>query len=96
MIEIYIVKLNADLTEGRGPMVFHSAWEDKIEAEKVADYIDPYFKPGQRRSGLSSVEPAILHESFDEYKNNGDKKIKERALAKLTDYEKKLLGLVTS
>ncbi len=35
--KIYLVFKNSDLTEGRGPMVFHSAWKDKSEAIKFMD-----------------------------------------------------------
>lgn len=34
---IYVVYVNADMTEGRGPMVVDSIWLNKSKAEKYID-----------------------------------------------------------
>lgn len=97
MITIYNVYVNSDLTEGRGPMVFKAAFENKEDAEKAANEFDPYCVKGNKPQGLKSgwadIRVSSLFKDYQEYKNNSDEEIKKRALAKLTDYEKELLNL---
>lgn len=37
MKNVYVVMRNADLIEGRGPMVFDSVWDDRDSAAKHID-----------------------------------------------------------
>ena len=97
MITIYNLYVNSDLAEGLGSMVFKAAFENKEDAEKAANEIDPYCVKGDKPQGLKSgwaeVRVAPLFKYYDEYKDNSDEKNKKKALAKLTDYEKKVLGI---
>jgi hypothetical protein len=97
MITIYNVYVNSDLAEGLGSMVFKAAFENKEDAEKAANEIDPYCVKGDKPQGLKSgwadIRVSLLFKDYQEYKNFSDEEIKKRALAKLDDYEKKVLGI---
>jgi hypothetical protein len=99
--KLWAVKANHDTTEGRGSMydVFYTTTKDA--ALKIVN--DPTF---YGRYGVMGTPPynfgeydvderqITVFESFDEYKKlyDADTK-KQKALAKLTAEEKKLLGL---
>lgn len=97
MLIIYQTNRNSDTTEGRGPMVPDLAFTKRSLAET---YIDG--QPGvQGRTGKWSQEKygdwnISEVEVLDELPENIEKKkqeIRKRALNKLTDEERKVLGL---
>ncbi len=89
MKNIYLVRVNADTTEGRGPMVPKATFTNEQDAIAVEKTMHPY----RVDDGLVDVIVFPLYTSIDDYRDNNEKSVKEKALAKLTDYEKKLLGL---
>jgi hypothetical protein len=95
---IYAAYYNSDMTEGRGPMVLDIAFEDKAVADA---YIDS--KPGimgrkekwsEEGSGKDwMTKPIFVYKTIEEAKSANDEKDKLRALGKLTQREKALLGI---
>jgi hypothetical protein len=88
--ECFEAYTNSDLTEGRGHKVsigFFTHQSDAVQAAK---------KRGVWGSDASVEKATVkirIYESFDEYKNATDENIREKALSKLTDDEKRVLGL---
>lgn len=92
--EIYILMCQTDMTEGRGPYAVHSVWGDRKEAEKYMDSM-----PGvMGRKVQWSKEKCgdwvlathkVLYVAADA---NGELR-RQQAMAKLTDEDKKILGL---
>lgn len=97
MQKIFMVYKQSDTTEGRGPMVFHTAFT----TEEVANaYIDD--RPGvmgrtakwsKEKYGDWKVIPAHLNETLDEAKAGFLAEERERALKKLSQRERDILGL---
>ena len=83
VFDITEVLENADATEGRGPMIHHSYFANRIDAEKICN--NPWFE--------SRPVKLIIFDSVEEYKNENLKKLREYALNKLTAAEKAALGL---
>jgi hypothetical protein len=89
MQTIYIVFENADKTEGRGPMVPVACFLNQKHAKKVANMNEPYGHSGQ----FCEVREFPLCSNVDDYIDAREEKVRRTALAKLTEEEKKLLGL---
>ena len=96
--KVYILRYNSDSTEGRGPMVIHSVWGNRDECIKFMDKQSGVQGRKQKWSEPHSggdwdmIEHTLLWEEKDvtEMENI---QTRERALAKLSDEEKKVLGL---
>lgn len=94
---VYLTQRNADLTEGRGPMVIDKCFANKKHAE---DYIDAQTGVQNRTGPWSNKEDGdwivtpikVYYKAVDAVKENNEK-LKKSALAKLTPAEKKALGL---
>lgn len=89
MKKVYVVFRNADLNEGRGPMLVEAICEKQTDANVVADSAEPYGHRGQ----FCQVEAWPVLATAGEYLDQKTRKLKEKALAKLTSEEKKVLGL---
>lgn len=99
---VWVVKKNADMTEGRGPMIFDSVWVD--DRAKVAEYIDS--QPGcmgrrvkfsEQKYGDWTMERVILYRNYRDAKQLTEEQlaqVREQALAKLSNTEKIALGLI--
>ena len=93
MTTVYCVYKNADMTEGRGPMLLDSIWASRALAE---DYMDCHFGVMGRQERWSKStsgdwevrEFRVRSEKYDPIKI-----IREGALAKLSVEEKEALGL---
>lgn len=97
MITIYEVQQNSDLTEGRGPMKTIAFFSNEDIAWKHANTLSGIMgvkpKNGDWRNekyGDVRVVPHNVHENLDKFDENV---AKEKALAKLTKEERKILGL---
>lgn len=84
------VYLNADIAEGRGPMLLKAILPNINDAKLVAKDLEPY-----KTGGFTEIEDlsAITYESYDDWKNTNDAAVREAALAKLSAREKRVLGL---
>jgi hypothetical protein len=107
---VYVVKKNADFTEGRGPMLFDSVWEDGPEAVEYVRGKSGIYGSAQNiqmskydcyayANGYQINEVPIYEslkqkaDSEAELQALQDQREREQALKKLTDRERKLLGL---
>jgi hypothetical protein len=97
----YIIYKNLDRTEGRGPCVPTNIMFEK-EIDALAFIATGYFAETYGVQGCAGGPSNIVHGTFRQYTSLDDffghKKSleeieKEKALNKLTDREKKLLGL---
>jgi len=107
MKTVWVVKKNADGTEGRGPMLLHSVWN--CPRDVVATWLDKQGgvmgrkhtsqggvmdkKWSEKKQGdwsLESVPVFTNEEDINEFDNG---KSQRKALAKLSDAEKIVLGL---
>lgn len=100
MTAVYVVMRNSDFTEGRGPMVMDSLWMNAKDAVRYAESIEPYgAKMEMGKYGAFAYGQFLeikLQEVMDSYEDMTQKKeneLREKALAKLSDKEKKVLGL---
>jgi hypothetical protein len=101
MITVYVVKENADQTEGRGPMIVRAAFTVENDAWQWADKFGNGImgrKPSSgswrgERYGDVLVEPLVVAESFEEHELVKRSALRKQALAKLTDAEKHALGI---
>lgn len=92
-MKIYLTKVNADLTEGRGPMVNDLAF---VSREYAADYIDNMPGIMGRRAKWSKEKYGdwIIDEiEVREKPYDKNYELKLKALAKLTKEERNILGL---
>lgn len=94
---VYVVKKNSDMSEGRGPKIVDSIFSNRTAA---VEYMDK--QPGiMGRTGKWSedgygdwkIEEMFLFDSANQREEAVIAEHKENALKKLTDYEKKILGL---
>jgi hypothetical protein len=105
MKSVFIVLKNADFTEGRGPMLFHSVWED---GEQAIKYVE-------KQQGISGSRQKVERGKYGHfaYANGylinekplmtslGDVEAaelltkREAALRKLNDEDKRVLGLTS-
>jgi hypothetical protein len=97
MDKIFLAYRNADTTEGRGPMVIDKAFRHRNDA---LSYIDD--KPGvmgrtakwsQEKYGDWKVEEIVVYSNLTEANNFDFDQAKAKALSKLTEDEKRILGL---
>lgn len=100
---IFIVLKNADFTEGRGPMLFHSAWHNGEDAIRWVSAQSGIFGSAQRinrgqygyyayANGYQIIETTTI-ESYDDFIIAGETNARREALAKLTLDERRVLGL---
>lgn len=91
MFHIYAALQNADLTEGRGPMIprAHFTMEDNCHAFLLT--LDGIYGS---RQGLE-CECITVYETLQECPDYQDKVVRAQALSKLTEEEKRVLGLRT-
>ena len=91
----YVVTRNSDLTEGRGTSLPVAHFYDLAEAKRAAsdkDLVAQYGVWGSGPLGISQVQ-IFGYDSLEEYKDRQALNVKDRALAKLTAEERKVLGL---
>lgn len=87
MKTVWLALKNADMTEGRGPMVTIAAFNEQRDATRAVTGW------GVMGVGDGDVEPLLVYDSFNEY---NEKKLMERrnkALAKLTREDREVLGI---
>ena len=87
-LKILVVKKNADMTEGSGPMMpvaYFTEFDDALQCKNKI--------PGimGTRSGIE-IEEIIVFDNFNDWNHGRLDKIKKRALEKLTVEERKVLG----
>ena len=84
-ISVFEVRQNADMTEGRGPMVHHSFFTHEADAMKV---VEP-------NKGWYDYIPCelMIFDNFSEYNDKNQKDIIRGALRKLSTVERIALGL---
>lgn len=85
--KVYVVVRNADMAEGRGPMVFDSVFTRKEAAQA---YVDKYGLSEQFRKVIEAVLINRHASELNEILNDLER---EKALNKLTQKERELLGL---
>lgn len=94
---VYATLYNADTCEGRGPMVIDKVFSNRRDA---AAYIDN--KPGvmgrrgkwsEEKYGDWKIEEYPVFDCLAEARQSDEKIKKEKALAKLTEEDKRALGL---
>lgn len=90
MIEVWLAQQNSDLIEGRGSMVTKAAFTRMEDAERAAQMLDGVMGVGH---GSVAHAPLKVYESLDEWEGDRNSEVRARALAKLTDAEKKALGI---
>lgn len=103
MDKIFIVFRNADFTEGRGPMLFHSAFSDGEEAIRYVEEQGGIYGSPQRvergkygyfaHANGYHIKEVALHGSAEDIKKSQEEAARKTALAKLTARERKLLDL---
>jgi hypothetical protein len=96
-MKIYMTKRNSDPIEGKGPMVNDKAFLYKEHAEAYIDtqpgIMGRKAKWSQEKYGdWTIVEIEIVEHDVVEH-DRIKKEMKEKALAKLTDEEREVLGL---
>ena len=103
MKNIYVVLKNADFTEGRGPMLFDSVWENGDDAiNYVSD--QPGIYGSKQHIELNKygfyayangyqIKEIPLFETYEGMEEIQKEKTRQQALAKLTKEEKEALGL---
>ena len=102
MKKIYIVEQNADFTEGRGPMFFHSAWSKGEDAIKYVEKQGGIYGSPQNverdKFGYFAyangyqIKEVVLLDSLAEFEDAEKIETQKRALNKLTAEERKALG----
>lgn len=63
MKTVYGVYCNVDTNEGRGPIVLKYLLENKKDAQKIADELEPYKHSGQ----FNNVQELDLFNNYEEY-----------------------------
>jgi len=97
-IKYYELTYNTDGVEGRGADKVHARFVNNVDAIAVCNdqrYWGKYGVMGTRYDPKNQVREvcAPLFESVADFWNYDEDEVKKRALAKLTDAEKKALGL---
>ncbi len=87
MKTIYIAMRNSDMTEGRGPMVAIAAFENRPDAVMAAKGW------GVMGIGDGTVEELRVYSSFNDWEKGEAKWMRKRALDKLSEQDKRVLGL---
>jgi len=82
----YEVSVNSDQQDGRGSQIPMATFVHKKDAEKLLT----------NKSDMLGIEyrPVTVFESYDEYFDLVKENIRYKAMMKLTDEEKEILGLV--
>lgn len=88
MQKVYATIVNADRTEGRGPVEVMALFTKEEDARKAGT------GKGVQHIGDGEVEEQTVFESYDEYEATGIVDPRARALSKLTLDEQKALGLI--
>jgi hypothetical protein len=95
--EVWVITANADKNEGRGQQVDVAFFENKSAAIKTKNDSRFYKEHGVQGQRLpdSDVQYRVLriYSSVEEYFKNDAEQKKQRALNKLTEEERQLLGL---
>ncbi len=100
---VYIVNVNVDFTEGRGPMVFDSVWSDGEEAIKYVSGKSGIYGSKQlverdkygyfAYANGYNIEEKTLLTNVEEKNKKDQEDVRLKALAKLSKEERKVLGL---
>lgn len=100
MKEVFIVQMNADQTEGRGPMIPVAGFNSYDHALKTV--MDPRYKkycvmgvhsPSNAKYDIRD-KPLTVYDTPEEFwLSHDDEEKRKRARAKLTDEEARLLGI---
>lgn len=93
MTTVYCVYKNADMTEGRGPMLLDSIWESLSLADDYMDCHTGVMGRQERWSKSTSGDWMVKEFPVRSDKTNPMAIIRERALKKLSVDEKESLGL---
>lgn len=93
---VYVTYKNADMTEGRDPMVAVNAFSAKKDAEAFIDVQPGCMGRTHRWSQRSdwAVRPMAVYDSLEEAVQGEQDEIRKNALNKLTEQEKKALGFL--
>ena len=89
MRTVFVVKVNADLTEGRGPMLVKHICADLNTANNIALREEPYGHANQ----FTQVEEMDILTSYPDYEKQQKEKLIKSALGKLSQAERKALNL---
>ena len=92
-MKIYLTKVNADLNEGRGPMVNDLAFKHKEDAMAYIDYRPGVMGRSKKWSEEKYSDWIIEEIEVREHPYNEQHEAKLKILAKLTKEERKILGL---
>lgn len=95
MKTVYLAQKNADMTEGRGPMITDKAFSRKEDAEAYIDYLPGIFGTKPPEGGWSSrphnghweVEELTVFESLGELEKESEEKAYKSAMKKLSTSE---------
>jgi hypothetical protein len=90
---IYVVYENSDLVEGKGCEVIIGYFSNYDVAKYVKDHEDKEVFRSTHGKGIIEIKVNNAR-SVEEYLNSKNNAIRERALSKLTEDEKKALGLI--
>ena len=99
-IELFATTRNTDQTEGRGANVPTGYFRDRRIAEAVVmdkRYAQFCIMGVQTNSDIKDMidsKPINIYDSVEDFFNNLDGKVRERAIAKLSMEERRVLGLL--
>lgn len=89
---VYAARRNSDMIEGRGYPVIVALFEKESDAVEVAKGRE-FAVMGVLLGHKPDVVPIRLYESAEEYKQEFQDAARKRALAKLTEDERRILGV---
>ena len=89
MKEVFLLRFQSDTVEGRGHTYTEAIFTKECDAKRAGNNSNHTYMGGQP---AWEVDRAVVHESYDEYHNLKNGKLKEQALAKLSPAERKALG----
>lgn len=99
-IKLYVLMADHDTTEGRGPMYelgYFRTYEDALKVRNDPRYarwcVMGVHRPVKEGTYEIREKVYLINESADEFWGNDEASRREKALAKLTVEERKLLGL---
>lgn len=84
---IYLAQVNSDSTEGRGAMVTIGAFLSESNTRVAVR------GKGVMGIGNGEVKPLQVFDGLDAWRSEQEEEIKSRALRKLTNEERRVLGL---
>ncbi len=88
--KVYEVTVNSDMTEGRGPMRHLAFFTDQNDAELAGE---PHKIMGVGKGHSVKFKELRIYQSLNEYTERTAYSLRKSALAKLTDDEKRALGI---